>query len=71
MFEDFFVVLFCFLSVAQKKIPTNANSFWPPKNFVIDAACFLSPVGFESWPHGILKLAEGYLFSQGFRILLN
>lgn len=58
---EMFGGVFFFLSLAQKKIPTNANSFWPPKNFVIDAACFLSPVGFESWPHGIFKLAEEYL----------
>lgn len=48
----------CFLFLAQKKIPTNANSFWLPKNFVTDTACFLSPVGFETWTHGIFKLAE-------------
>jgi hypothetical protein len=60
-----------FWFLAQKKIPTNANSFWPPKNFVIEGACFLSLVGFKTWPRGIFKLAEEYLLDRVLRILLN
>lgn len=58
-----------FLFGAQKKIPTNANSFWPPKNFVIEAMCFLPLMGFETWPRGVFKLAAGHL--SELRILPN
>ena len=59
-----------YVFLAQQKTPTMQTSLWPPKSSVIAAVRLLSLVGFQTWPHGIFKLAEEYLLDRALSLSL-